>query len=334
MNLLPSLVMFAPSLFVVAITILAIANNLPGLGPGADPPCGLRRKRHGRRRPRSGCAGRGGPPAGGGPSWPSRRSSGPSPRRSPPACRSLATCHTCCQPATPSVRDLHALESRAQVFGTIIVAVESDDAGRRLAAAQLVRDRLRALPSEHAPRRRLRQRHPGPVRLGAPLSSGADRRADRRADELAARKARLNPLYVSLDDDAGTRRRRRRSASGCGRSKDRWTRRRRGPSTRRRSSLMTGGSSWWSRGRVFRPTRSRATSPPSRRPSAPRPRRAAPAARPSGSGSPATSPTPPRNIRRCWAGWCARPSSPPRSWRSACCCSSAPRRRWRRCWAC
>ena len=27
-------------------------------------------------------------------------------------------------PATPSVRDLHALESRAQVFGTIIVAVE------------------------------------------------------------------------------------------------------------------------------------------------------------------------------------------------------------------
>jgi hypothetical protein len=31
MNLLPSLVMFAPSLFVLAITILAIANNLPGL---------------------------------------------------------------------------------------------------------------------------------------------------------------------------------------------------------------------------------------------------------------------------------------------------------------
>jgi hypothetical protein len=31
MNLLPSLVTFAPSLFVVAITILAIANNLSGL---------------------------------------------------------------------------------------------------------------------------------------------------------------------------------------------------------------------------------------------------------------------------------------------------------------
>lgn len=30
-NLLPSLVSFAPSLFVVALTVLAIANNLPGL---------------------------------------------------------------------------------------------------------------------------------------------------------------------------------------------------------------------------------------------------------------------------------------------------------------
>jgi hypothetical protein len=30
-NLLPSLVTLAPSLFVVAITILALANNLPGL---------------------------------------------------------------------------------------------------------------------------------------------------------------------------------------------------------------------------------------------------------------------------------------------------------------
>ena len=106
-------------------------------------------------------------------------------------------------PATPSVRDLHALESRAQVFGTIIVAVESDDAGRRLAAAQLVRDRLRALPSS--------------MLLGVDYDSGT---RDRYAwahryllaptdeltglrDELAARKARLNPLYVSLDDDAG-----------------------------------------------------------------------------------------------------------------------------------
>ncbi len=59
-----------------------------------------------------------------------------------------------------------------------------------------------------------------------------------------------------------------------------------------------------------RPTRSRATSRPFEAVE-----RAADEARrlggpaPSGSGSPATSPTPRRSIRRCWAGWCARPSS-------------------------
>ena len=105
-------------------------------------------------------------------------------------------------PATPSVRDLHALESRAQVFGTIIVAVESDDPAKRLAAAQLVRERLRALPAG--------------MLLGVDYDSGTRDRyawANRYLlaptdeltgvrDELAARKARLNPLYVSLDDDA------------------------------------------------------------------------------------------------------------------------------------
>ena len=50
-------------------------------------------------------------------------------------------------PQTLSVRDLHTLEARAQVFGTIIVAIESDDAARRSAAARLVRDRLAALPA-------------------------------------------------------------------------------------------------------------------------------------------------------------------------------------------
>ncbi|HVV50324.1 MAG TPA: MMPL family transporter [Polyangia bacterium] len=105
-------------------------------------------------------------------------------------------------PDTRSVRDLHALESRAQVFGTVIVAVESDDPARRQAAAALVRDRLRALP----PR----------LLIGVDYDSGARDRfawahryllapADQLRgvrDELAARKARLNPLYVSLDDDA------------------------------------------------------------------------------------------------------------------------------------
>ncbi len=106
-------------------------------------------------------------------------------------------------PATRSVRDLHALEARAQVFGTIVVAVESDDPARRAAAARLVRDRLAALP-------------PGTL-LGVAADNGArDRFAwDHRhllvppddltavRDELARRKARLNPLYVSLDDEPG-----------------------------------------------------------------------------------------------------------------------------------
>jgi predicted exporter len=104
-------------------------------------------------------------------------------------------------PGTPSVQDLHALEARAQLYGTIIVAVESDDAGRRLAAAEHVRARLAALPADAV--------------IGVDYDDGArDRFAwahrhllvptdDLTAvrDELAARKARSNPLYVSLDDD-------------------------------------------------------------------------------------------------------------------------------------
>ena len=106
-------------------------------------------------------------------------------------------------PATQSVRDLHALESRAQVFGTVIVAVESDDPARRRAAAELVRQRLRALPPsmllgvdyDSGTRDRFAWAH---RYLLAPTTELAGVR-----DELAARKARLNPLFVSLDDDAG-----------------------------------------------------------------------------------------------------------------------------------
>src|SRR5579871_2020633 len=105
-------------------------------------------------------------------------------------------------PATPSVRDLHALESRAQVFGTVIVAVQSDDAARRQAAAELVRARLQALPPslvigvdyDSGARDRFAWAH---RYLLAPAADLAGVR-----DELRARKARLNPLYVSLDDDA------------------------------------------------------------------------------------------------------------------------------------
>jgi len=109
-------------------------------------------------------------------------------------------------PDTVSVRDLHALEARAQVFGTIIVAIESDDAGRRAEAARLVRERLTALPAgtllgiaaDSAARDRFAWEH------RHVLVPTADLTAVR--DELARRKARLNPLFVSLDDDeAGAR---------------------------------------------------------------------------------------------------------------------------------
>jgi predicted RND superfamily exporter protein len=103
-------------------------------------------------------------------------------------------------PETQSVRDLHTLEARAQVFGTIIVGLESEDAARRLAAARLIQDRLRALP--------------GDAVIGVSADSSAKDLfawAHRHlliptedlsaiTDDLRARKARLNPLFVSLDD--------------------------------------------------------------------------------------------------------------------------------------
>ena len=103
-------------------------------------------------------------------------------------------------PETRSVRDLHTLEARAQVFGTIIVGIESDDAERRLRAARLLQDRLRALPSSAV--------------IGMSADNGAKDRftwAHRQllvptedlramADDLRERKAHLNPLFVSLDD--------------------------------------------------------------------------------------------------------------------------------------
>jgi predicted RND superfamily exporter protein len=106
-------------------------------------------------------------------------------------------------PDTASVRDLHALEARAQMFGTIIVAVESADPSRRLAAARLLRQRLDALPKDavlavgydNAARDRFAWSH---RYLLAPTS---DLTAVR--DDLRDRKARLNPLFVSLDDDGG-----------------------------------------------------------------------------------------------------------------------------------
>ena len=114
-------------------------------------------------------------------------------RRSRPASRCAATCRTCCRPQTQSVRDLRALEGRAQVFGTIIVAIESDDAGRRGAAARVVRDRLAALPAgtllgvaaDSAARDRFV--------VGPPPSAGADRGPDRGSGRAGAAQGAPEP---------------------------------------------------------------------------------------------------------------------------------------------
>jgi uncharacterized protein len=105
---------------------------------------------------------------------------------------------------TPSVRDLRQLEQRAQVFGTIIAAVEVDGpahTAERAAAAELVRRRLAALGPEQVAGINLDE---GPMRrfiwenrlLYAPVG---DIEAVR--DALTREKARANPLFVNLDDE-------------------------------------------------------------------------------------------------------------------------------------
>ncbi|HXU63800.1 MAG TPA: MMPL family transporter, partial [Polyangia bacterium] len=104
-------------------------------------------------------------------------------------------------PDARSVRDLHAVEARAQVFGTVIVAVQAEDPARRAAAARLVRDRLQALPrdlvlqvdADSAVRDQYAWTHRYLLAPAADLES--------LRDELRDRKARANPLYVALDDD-------------------------------------------------------------------------------------------------------------------------------------
>ena len=96
-------------------------------------------------------------------------------------------------PQTQSVRDLRTLEGRAQVFGTIIVAIESDDPERRGAAA---RDGAR--PAGRAARRhdrrdQLRQRRQGSVRLGAPPLVDPDRRPDGDSRRAGAAKGAAQP---------------------------------------------------------------------------------------------------------------------------------------------
>jgi len=102
-------------------------------------------------------------------------------------------------PGARSVRDLRALEGRAPLYGTIIVAIESDDATRRQQAARHVEARLRGaggtilqIDGDTATRDRFAWDH---RYLLAPTG---DLEAAR--DELRELKARANPLYVAVDD--------------------------------------------------------------------------------------------------------------------------------------
>jgi len=103
-------------------------------------------------------------------------------------------------PGVRSVVDLQKLEARAPLYGTIIVAVESDDARLRAQAARQVEARLRGLTgdgilqvdADTAVRDRFAWAH---RYLLAPTG---DLEAVR--DQLRAAKARANPLYVAFDD--------------------------------------------------------------------------------------------------------------------------------------
>ncbi len=107
-------------------------------------------------------------------------------------------------PSAESVQQLRAIERRARVLGTVMVAVESADPRRRSRAAQLLRDRLAALvPAaissitfDDGVARRYAWEHRWL------LVSLADLREARTAlhDELDRARLRANPLYIELDD--------------------------------------------------------------------------------------------------------------------------------------
>ena len=215
-------------------------------------------------------------------------------------------------PQTLSVRDLHTLEARAQVFGTIIVAIESDDAARRSAAARLVRDRLAALPAGAVIGVSARQRGEGSLRLGTPPPAGADRGADRDSRRAGgAQGAAQSAVRV-----AGRRRGRRggrtvrRWAIACVTCKQQLDAAKAGAEhpaplvskdgrlqivvvrTRFPAGEVSRNAPVLRRGRA----RGRRGAPRGRR------RRCA-------SGSRATSSTPRRSSGRCWAACCERPCS-------------------------
>ena len=103
-----------------------------------------------------------------------------------------------------SVEDLRAIERRAHVIGTMIVAVEADDPARREQAARAMRDGIGALPprlvsavdfdrrAEHA----FAWRHRW---LFVPLAE-LSRVQGALQGALNAARLRANPLYVPLED--------------------------------------------------------------------------------------------------------------------------------------
>jgi uncharacterized protein len=107
-------------------------------------------------------------------------------------------------PDAASVVQLRAIEHRARVLGTVMVAVESADTELRARAARRLRERLGALvpdevssiTADDAVARRFAWQHRWQF---APLSDLIAAR-DAVRDELAAARRRANPLYVELDD--------------------------------------------------------------------------------------------------------------------------------------
>jgi len=107
-------------------------------------------------------------------------------------------------PSAPSVRDLRAIERRARVVGTVLVAVESDVPARRATAAAALRRRLAAIPpdliasvtADDRAARRFAWDHRW---LAAPLDD-LRRARDAIHDELDHARLEANPLFVELDD--------------------------------------------------------------------------------------------------------------------------------------
>jgi hypothetical protein len=109
-------------------------------------------------------------------------------------------------PSADSVQQLHKIEARARVLGTVMIAVESDQPDVRGAAARALRDRVAALPSALVSSvtfdDRVARDYAWAHRwLEVDLKDLIAARDALRAEADDAR-LRANPLYVDLDDDA------------------------------------------------------------------------------------------------------------------------------------